>query len=98
VTADALCHESLRRLDDYLDRNLAPDEVQLVQAHLRECLRCARQFRFEASVLDGIRLRLRHLSVPSGLLQAIQLRLRAASIRPVGGVRYRPEPLRGEGH
>jgi len=98
VTADDLCHESLRRLDDYVDRNLTPDEVQLVQAHLRECLRCARRFRFEASVLEGIRLRLRHLSVPPGLFQAIQLRLRAGSSRSAGPVSSLPEPLPGEGH
>jgi hypothetical protein len=85
VTADAHlpCEESLRRLDDYLDRNLSPQELRSVKAHLRECLRCARFFRFETSLVEGLRLRLRHLSVPRGLQESIRLRLRAelASLR-----------------
>ena len=71
------CEESLRRLDDYVDRNLSPEEQRLVQIHLRECLRCAREFSFEASLIEGLRIRLQRLSLPPRLLHSIRLRLRA---------------------
>jgi anti-sigma factor (TIGR02949 family) len=59
------CEEAFRRLDDYLDRELAPEEMTLVREHLEVCARCAAEFTFEASVLGGVRARLRQLDVPA---------------------------------
>jgi anti-sigma factor RsiW len=36
------CGEVLRRLSDYLDGELSPEEVARVEAHLRGCDRCER--------------------------------------------------------
>ena len=72
------CDEVLSRLDDYLDRNLSSEEVRLVDQHLDECLRCLQKYRFERSLLDGIRSRLRRISLPPHLLASIKLRLDAA--------------------
>lgn len=66
------CEEAFRRLDDFLDRELSPDETTLVQQHLEICEGCAREFNFEASVLDGVRAKLRQVDVPSTLLARVQ--------------------------
>ena len=47
------CEEAFRRLDDFLDRRLARTEMHLIEEHLEICAACAREFTFEASVLDG---------------------------------------------
>jgi anti-sigma factor RsiW len=71
------CRDALRRLDDYVDRTLSPEELRLVEAHLKRCVRCAEQFRFEVTLIRDIRDRLQRLTVPPNLLRGIRLRLRA---------------------
>jgi anti-sigma factor (TIGR02949 family) len=70
------CDGVLRRLDDYTDRALSAAEISRVEAHLSDCLACARAARFEATLVDGIRQRLRRIAVPPGLLAAVSARLR----------------------
>lgn len=62
------CEEAFRRLDDYLDRELAQDDMARMQEHLETCAACAREFAFEASVLDGVKRKLRQIDVPSDVL------------------------------
>jgi anti-sigma factor (TIGR02949 family) len=69
------CEEVFRRLDDYIDRNLAPDEIRLVQAHLEECIVCAGEYRFESTVVSAIREKLQRIAVPPHLLAAIHAKL-----------------------
>ena len=73
------CEDAIRRLDDYADRSLPPEELSLVEAHLEECLHCARQFQFEEALIDGLKTRLRRLSIPRRLLRSIRLRLQAGT-------------------
>ena len=61
------CEEAFRRLDDYLDRELSSEETVLVREHLEICAGCAREFNFEASVLKGVREKLRQIDVPESL-------------------------------
>ena len=49
------CREALERLDDYTDRELAPDETAKVAQHLRLCHECARKFNFESELVNGLR-------------------------------------------
>jgi len=65
------CEEAFRRLDDYLDRELSSEETVLVREHLEICAGCAREFNFEASVLKGVREKLRQIDVP----ESLQLRI-----------------------
>jgi anti-sigma factor (TIGR02949 family) len=65
------CEEAFRRLDDYLDRELTHEETVLVQEHLEICAGCAREFNFEASVLRGVRDKLRQIDVPASLQSRI---------------------------
>ena len=61
------CEEAFRRLDDYLDRELSAEEMVLVHEHLEICAGCTREFNFEASVLHGVREKLRQIDVPASL-------------------------------
>jgi anti-sigma factor (TIGR02949 family) len=65
------CEEAFRRLDDFLDRQLNPDEMQVIEEHLEVCAWCAREFNFEASVLHGVKRKLRNLAAPADLLSRI---------------------------
>jgi anti-sigma factor (TIGR02949 family) len=65
------CEEAFRRLDDFLDRRLSPEETRLVEEHLLICAACTREFTFEASVLAGVRQKLRQLTAPADLLSRI---------------------------
>jgi anti-sigma factor (TIGR02949 family) len=69
------CDEVFRRLDDYLDRNLSAEEIRLVQSHLDDCLVCAGEYRFEATVVSAIRERLQRMAAPPHLLAAIHAKL-----------------------
>jgi anti-sigma factor (TIGR02949 family) len=65
------CEEAFRRLDDFLDRRLSPQETRIIEEHLEVCAWCTREFAFEASVLNGVKEKLRHLTAPPDLLSRI---------------------------
>jgi anti-sigma factor (TIGR02949 family) len=65
------CEEAFRRLDDFLDRRLSPAEMRLIEEHLEICAWCTREFNFEASVLHGVKRKLRQLDAPADLLSKV---------------------------
>ena len=69
------CEQVFRRMDDYLDRELAPREVAQVRAHLETCAACTKEFAFEASVLETLKAKLRRVSIPPSLRERIARRL-----------------------
>jgi anti-sigma factor (TIGR02949 family) len=73
------CEEAFRRLDDFLDRRLNPEETRLVEEHLKICAACTQEFTFEASVLTGVRRKLQHLEAPPDLLSRVLSRLQPPS-------------------
>lgn len=73
------CREMVTRLDDYVDRQLPPEELRRVEAHLAACVMCAAEFRFEKGILDAIRERLHRIALPPDLLASIRARLDAES-------------------
>ena len=78
------CEEMLRRLDDYLDRELTPAEVRRVEEHLQDCEACAREFGFEASVVRSVREKLREVDVPDSLLGRVSMALARERAREDG--------------
>jgi anti-sigma factor (TIGR02949 family) len=62
------CQETFGRLNDYLDRELTPEEMRLVEEHLAVCAYCVLEFAFEANVLREVRTRLQAIQAPEGLL------------------------------
>ena len=71
------CEAILGRLDDYIDRELSPEDMRMVERHIEACLRCAWRYRFEISLIQEIRSRLRRIRVPGDLVARIKLRLDA---------------------
>lgn len=78
------CEETFRRFDDYLDRELTPDEMALIQEHLEHCERCARELRFEESVLREVRAKVNRIPMPEGLLSRISRALASVDETPNG--------------
>ena len=79
------CEEAFRRIDDYLDRELGPEETRLIEEHLAACASCLREFTYERSVLDGMKRKLRRVMVPRALMARIQAELAEARERDPDG-------------
>ena len=71
------CLETVRRLDDYLDRELSARETVEVERHLDVCNQCLSRFRFEGAVLDELRGKLRRVPLPEGLEARLRNALRS---------------------
>lgn len=65
------CKEAFSKIDDFLDRELSPEEMVLVRLHLEKCEMCATEFVFEGSVLKELRAKLAHIDLPADLLQRL---------------------------
>jgi anti-sigma factor (TIGR02949 family) len=65
------CEEAVKRLNDFLSRELAPDEEVKVQQHLQECNGCLEKFNFEATLLRRLREVAGQMHAPDGLRQRI---------------------------
>lgn len=76
------CIETVRRLDDYLDRELSDAETHEVERHLEVCGGCLRLFRFEGAALDELRLKLRRVAVPETLESRLRQILRDEGLTP----------------
>jgi len=70
------CREAFSRVDDYVDRELTAEELDLVKEHLEACEMCAREFAFEAFVLSQTRAKLARIDVPDDLRERIARALR----------------------
>jgi anti-sigma factor (TIGR02949 family) len=73
------CEETFERLDDYLDRELDAAERRRVEEHLAVCDVCTEEYRFEATMLDALRDRLRRVRMPDAVRGRLLTRLREAS-------------------
>ncbi len=78
------CEETVRRLNDFLDRELQESEMAIVREHLNACEVCANGFEFNGSVLHAIKAKLHDASLPDGLKGRIFARLRAMEEGNVG--------------
>ena len=65
------CQETFGRLNDYLDRELSPDETRLMEEHLAVCAYCVLEFAFEANVLREVRARVQSIQAPEGLMSKV---------------------------
>ncbi|HLI51459.1 MAG TPA: zf-HC2 domain-containing protein [Thermomicrobiaceae bacterium] len=66
------CNEVMRRLDEFIDRELNDEELAEVQAHLDRCGHCAERFRFEENVLRLVGRCGRQLSAPPELVRRVR--------------------------
>ena len=65
------CKEAIENLNAYLDGELSPRDVRLVDKHLRLCRECTRKYKFEKELLDGIREKLERIQAPADLRERI---------------------------
>ena len=70
------CHETFARLDDYLDRELATEELAAVEQHLHNCAICSEEFAVEKDLMDALRAKLRRVRAPASLRGRISALLR----------------------
>ena len=70
------CLETVRRLDDYIDRELSASERHEVERHLEVCDQCLQRFRFETAVVDELRTKVRRVNVPPELEERLRKALR----------------------
>ena len=73
------CRQVIQRLDDYVDRELSPGEVPLVQAHLETCAHCASAYKFEANVLAELKAKLQRIDLPQSMLDKVRSALRTGN-------------------
>lgn len=77
------CEETIRRLDDYLDRALSPRERAEVGAHLEVCEACARAYGLQERFVAEVREKVNRIAAPDSLRERVAESLREA--RPEGG-------------
>ena len=66
------CEEVFRRMDEFIDRELAAHEAALVREHLETCAACASEYSFEENVLLTVKAKLRRVAVPAELRARIE--------------------------
>jgi len=69
------CKEAMERLNDYVDRELSPREMQLVKRHLKICHECTKRFAFEEDVIRQVRSKLESLQEPEGLMARLSQKI-----------------------
>jgi anti-sigma factor (TIGR02949 family) len=74
------CEQAVRRFFGYLDRALAGEDLQDLEAHLDACLACCDRLAFSRELDAFVRARLPEAEVPAGLEARIRRALR-------GGIR-----------
>lgn len=65
------CQEAVKRLTEFLDHELGPEEEERVQRHLQECHGCFERFHFEETLLRTIRERLQSVHASPDLHERI---------------------------
>jgi anti-sigma factor (TIGR02949 family) len=78
------CEQVAQRLQDYVDRELCESDRERVARHLEECAWCAREARFESTLLLEIRGRLSRIEAPPDLLRKVTAAIDGALDRPAG--------------
>jgi anti-sigma factor (TIGR02949 family) len=73
------CEQAMALLDDYLKRELTPDQVSEVKAHLKRCRDCEGHACFEESFLMMLETCARKQTCPKELRARILAALRAAA-------------------
>lgn len=63
------CEQVYHLLDDYVDRELTAAEVERVEQHLAACAECASESRFERTLVEGLRKKLRHIEIPPSVFE-----------------------------
>ena len=69
------CEEAVREFFAYLDRALAGEPVDALEAHLRDCLHCCERLQFSRQIDGVVKARLAEGAVPAGVEERLRKRL-----------------------
>jgi anti-sigma factor (TIGR02949 family) len=73
------CEDAQRQFFAYLDRALAGEDIEAIEAHLEACLECCDRLQFSRRLDSFVRSRLGEASLPSGLEERVHRALAAAT-------------------
>ena len=65
------CEQAFERLDDYIDRELGPEETKLLEDHLEICAWCAKVYKYQRATIEQLKGRLRRVSAPPDLMSKL---------------------------
>lgn len=71
------CHDVMKRLWEYMDDELTPDDTAAVREHLEMCARCHPQYRFQLAFLAALAAAFAHPGVGPAPRAEFRERLRA---------------------
>jgi anti-sigma factor (TIGR02949 family) len=69
------CQEAFEKLDDYLHRELTPEDIARLEGHLCECIECAEEFRFEGRMLECVKRKIEMIALPQDLAERVRAAL-----------------------
>ncbi len=72
------CKEALRRLWEYLDQELGPEDAQAVRAHLSRCASCYPAYCCDRSFLELLARQREKCTAPAALVIAIRAQPKAS--------------------
>jgi anti-sigma factor (TIGR02949 family) len=61
------CKRVFQLLDDYLDRELGPEDLDQIERHLEVCAHCAQDVRLAEGSLRAVRSKLGMIAIPAAL-------------------------------
>lgn len=65
------CEEAVKRLHDYLSKELDADDQRRVTEHLSQCKGCFDKFKFEQTILNRLRGILGTVAAPESLRESV---------------------------
>lgn len=74
------CMQTVKLLQEFLDRELTTTEVATVQGHLDRCPPCLKLFRFEEGLRRLVRIHCARDCAPSSLREEILARLKRSKV------------------
>lgn len=78
------CEQVFLRLDEYIDRELTADEMQLIHEHIAQCHWCLSAYEFQESVLSSVKAKLQRVQAPPDLMERISLALKQETAKESG--------------
>jgi anti-sigma factor (TIGR02949 family) len=69
------CKEAFEKLDDYLFRELTPEEIKRLELHLCECIHCANAYKFEGKMLACVKKKIEQIALPADLKERVRAAL-----------------------
>jgi anti-sigma factor (TIGR02949 family) len=73
------CQEAFEKLDDFLCRELTPEDIKRLEAHLCECIHCANAYKLEGKLHECIKKKVEQIALPCDLAERVRAALDACN-------------------